>query len=174
MSKTLLDAPIYINTYRLAGIVYDMRFIMPKRDRAVLGERMLDAVMGMLSDFSMSYKLRGSDKLVYTDKFLAHFEVLKGLMRICCDKKLYGGDKACKGLFGVSQEGMAKLAKNEKKFISTFEYIKRIDDGIIAWREKLSREVRSTKASNDGLRSGIQKQLRGGDGIINTIPGSAP
>ena len=51
MSKTLLDAPIYINTYRLAGIVYDLRFIMPKRDRAVLGERMLDAVMGMLSDF---------------------------------------------------------------------------------------------------------------------------
>lgn len=43
MSKTLLDAPIYINTYRLAGIVYDMRFIMPKRDRAVLGERMLDS-----------------------------------------------------------------------------------------------------------------------------------
>ena len=48
MSKTLLDAPIYINTYRLAGIVYDLRFVMPKRDRAVLGERMLDAVMGML------------------------------------------------------------------------------------------------------------------------------
>lgn len=174
MSKTLLDAPIYINTYRLAGIVYDLRFVMPKRDRAVLGERMLDAVMAMLADFTMSYKLRGVDKLVHTDKFLAHFEVLKGLMRICCDKKLYGGDKACKGLFGVSQEDMAKLSKNEKKFISTFEYIKRIDDGIIAWREKLSREVRSTKASNDGLRSGIQKQLRGGDGIINTIPGSAP
>ena len=135
---------------------------------------MFDAVMAMLADFTMSYKLRGVDKVIYTDKFLAHFEVLKGLMRICCDKKLYGGDKACKGLFGVSQEGMAKLAKNEKKFISTFEYIKRIDDGIIAWREKLSREVRSTKASNDGLRSGIQKQLRGGDGIINTIPGSAP
>lgn len=135
---------------------------------------MFDAVMAMLSDFTMSYNLRGVDKLVHTDNFLAHFEVLKGLMRICCDKKLYGGDKACKGLFGVSQEDMAKLSKNEKKFISTFEYIKRIDDGIIAWREKLSREVRSTKASNDGLRSGIQKQLRGGDGIINTIPGSAP
>ena len=43
MSKTLLDAPIYINTYRLAGIVYDMRFIIPKRDRAVIGERMLDS-----------------------------------------------------------------------------------------------------------------------------------
>jgi hypothetical protein len=174
MSKTLLDAPIYIDTYKLAGRLYDLRFALPKRDRAVLGERMLDAVMGMLSDFTMSYKLRGSDKLVYTDRFLAHFEVLKGLMRICCDKKLYGGDKACKGLFGVSQEDVAKLTRNEKKFISTFEYIKRIDDGIIAWREKLSREVRSTKASNDGLRSGIQKQLRGGDGIINTIPGSAP
>lgn len=39
MSKTLLDAPIYINTYRLAGIVYDLRFVMPKRDRAVFGER---------------------------------------------------------------------------------------------------------------------------------------
>ena len=156
MSKTLLDAPIYINTYRLAGILYDLRFLMPKRDRAVLGERMLDAVMGMLSDFTMSYKLRGSDKLVYTDKFLAHFEVLKGLMRMCADRKLFTGDK------------------KEKKFTSTFEYIKRIDDGIIAWREKLSREVRSTKASNDGLRSGIQSKLRGGDGIINTIPGSAP
>lgn len=48
------------------------------------------------------------------------------------------------------------MAKNEKKFISTFEYIKRIDDGIIAWREKLSREVRSTKASNDGEVQGLR------------------
>ena len=156
MSKTLLDAPIYIDTYKLAGRLYDLRFVMPKRDRSVLGERMFDAVMGMLSDFTMSYKLRGSDKLVYTDKFLAHFEVLKGLMRMCADRKLFMGEK------------------KEKKFTSTFEYIKRIDDGIIAWREKLSREVRSTKASNDGLRSGIQPKLRGGDGIITPIPGSAP
>lgn len=81
MSKTLLDAPIYINTYRLAGIVYDLRFVMPKRDRAVLGERMLDAVMGMLSDFTMSYKLRGSDKLVYTDRLLSSMNTYVGMMK---------------------------------------------------------------------------------------------
>jgi len=43
MSKTLLDAPIYIDTYKLAGRLYDLRFALPKRDRAVLGERMFDA-----------------------------------------------------------------------------------------------------------------------------------
>ena len=75
MSKTLLDAPIYIATYKLAGRLYDLRFALPKRDRAVLGERMFDAVMAMLADFTMSYKLRGVDKIVYTDKFLPEREI---------------------------------------------------------------------------------------------------
>ena len=80
MSKTLLDAPIYIDTYKLAGRLYDLRFALPKRDRAVLGERMFDAVMAMLADFTMSYKLRGNEKMIHTDRFIAHFEVLKGLL----------------------------------------------------------------------------------------------
>ena len=62
MSKTLLDAPIYINTYRLAGIVYDLRFVMPKRDRAVLGERMFDAVMAMLEELYNVYLVARSNK----------------------------------------------------------------------------------------------------------------
>ena len=58
MSKKVVDTPIYVDTYKLVGIVYNLRFAIPKRDRAVLGDRLL-----------------------------AHFEVLKGLMRLCIDKK---------------------------------------------------------------------------------------
>lgn len=31
MSKTLLDAPIYIDTYKRAGRLYDLCFALPKR-----------------------------------------------------------------------------------------------------------------------------------------------
>ena len=166
MSKTLLDAPIYIDTYKLAGRLYDLRFALPKRDRAVLGERMFDAVMAMLADFTMSYKLRGAEKLVYTDRFIAHFEVLKGLLKLSKEKK--NRDDMKKG------RNFEETTKSGKAYVSTFEYIKRIDDGIIAWRERIAREVRSTTASNNGRRSGVQEQLRGGDGIMNTSSGSAP
>ena len=124
MSKKVVDTPIYIDTYKLVGIVYNLRFAIPKRDRAV----------------------------VHTDRFLAHFEVLKGLMRLCIDKKVLPG----------------------RKCVESYEYIQRIDDGIIAWRERIAREVRSTAASNNGRHSGMQEQLRGGDGIMNTSSGSAP
>ena len=80
MSKKVVDTPIYVDTYKLVGIVYNLRFAIPKRDRAVLGDRILDEATAMLADFTMSYKLRGADKLVYTDRFIAHFEVLKGLL----------------------------------------------------------------------------------------------
>ena len=152
MSKKVVDTPIYIDTYKLVGIVYNLRFAIPKRDRAVLGDRLLDAVTAMLVEFTLSYKLRGNEKVVHTDRFLAHFEVLKGLMRLCIDKKVLPG----------------------RKCVESYEYIQRIDDGIIAWRERIAREVRSTAASNNGRRSGVQEQLRGGDGIMNTSSGSAP
>lgn len=166
MSKTLLNAPIYIDTYKLAGRLYDLRFALPKRDRAVLGERMFDAVMAMLADFTMSYKLRCADKLVYTDRFIAHFEVLKGLLKLSKEKK--NRDDMKKG------RNFEETTKSGKAYVSTFEYIKRIDDGIIAWRETISREVRSTAASNYGRRSDIHRKTRGGDGSISTSIGSAP
>ena len=87
MSKKVVDTPIYIDTYKLVGIVYNLRFAIPKRDRAVLGNRLLDAATAMLVEFTLSYKLRGNEKVVHTDRFLANFEVLKGLMRLCIDKK---------------------------------------------------------------------------------------
>ena len=174
MSKTVLDAPIYVDTYELAKRVYDLRFALPKRDRAVLGDRMLDAVMAMLSDFTMSYKLRGADKLTYTDMFMAHFEALKGILRLSREKKVNNDLKNGKNPKEDSKTDKKKDSKTDKKYVSTFEYIKRIDDGIIAWREKIARVVRSTAASNYGRRSGLQEQLRGGDGIINTSSGSAP
>ena len=40
MSKKVVDTPIYIDTYKLVGIVYNLRFAIPKRDRAVLGDRL--------------------------------------------------------------------------------------------------------------------------------------
>jgi hypothetical protein len=147
MSKTVLDAPIYIDTYELAKRVYDLRFALPKRDRAVLGDRMLDAVMAMLSDFTMSYKLRGADKLAYTDMFMAHFEVLKGILRLSREKKVNDDLK--------NGKNPKKDTKIDKKYVSTFEYMQRIDDGIIAWREKIARVVRSTAASRkvQGIRA---------------------
>ena len=36
MSKKVVDTPIYVDTYKLVGIVYNLRFAIPKRDRAVL------------------------------------------------------------------------------------------------------------------------------------------
>lgn len=134
MSKKVVDTPIYVDTYKLVGVVYNLRFAIPKRDRAVLGDRILDAATAMLVEFTLSYKLRGNEKVVHTDRFLAHFEVLKGLMRLCIDKKVLPG----------------------KKCIESYEYIQRIDDGIIAWRERIASEVRSTAASNNGRRSGMQ------------------
>lgn len=133
MSKKVVDTPIYVDTYKLVGIVYGLLFSIPKRDRAVLGDRILDAATEMLVEFTLSYKLRGNEKAVHTDRFLAHFEVLKGLMRLCIDKKMLPG----------------------KKCVESYEYIQRIDDGIIAWRERIAREVRSTAASNNGRRSGM-------------------
>lgn len=38
MSKKVVDTPIYVDTYKLVGIVYGLRFSIPKRDRAVLGD----------------------------------------------------------------------------------------------------------------------------------------
>ena len=71
MSKKVVDTPIYVDTYKLVGIVYGLRFSIPKRDRAVLGDRILDAATAMLVEFTLSYKLRGNEKVVHTDRFLA-------------------------------------------------------------------------------------------------------
>ena len=59
MSKKVVDTPIYVDTYKLVGIVYGLRFSIPKRDRAVLGDRLLDTATAMLVEFTLSYKLRG-------------------------------------------------------------------------------------------------------------------
>lgn len=67
MSKKVVDTPIYIDTYKLVGVVYNLRFAIPKRDRAVLGDRLLDAVTAMLVEFTLSYKLRGNEKVAHTD-----------------------------------------------------------------------------------------------------------
>lgn len=68
MSKKVVDTPIYIDTYKLVGIVYNLRFAIPKRDRAVLGDRLLDAATAMLVEFTLSYKLRPIYEDVLSDR----------------------------------------------------------------------------------------------------------
>jgi hypothetical protein len=122
----LEDTGIYANTSELMKEVYTAIFAFPKKDRVVMGDMLMTAVTGMLSDFAMSYRLP-RERLAYADRFLARFESFKGLVR-------------------VSKE-LKRL--NAKDHMAIMVLMMRIDEGISKWRSSAS-AVQASRASNYG------------------------
>ena len=148
--RRLESTGIYVDTYELMKSVYQLLYSFPKKDRVVMGDRLMSLVTTMFSEFAMAYKVR-RDRLLHIDNFLVAFESFKGLLRICGDLKI--------------------VAVNRRTQL--YIYIERIDEGIVKWRESVASQVQAAAASNNGRHTGIQ-ETRGGDGIIHTSSGSAP
>jgi len=136
------SSSIYIDTYELIKKVHSAIYDFPKKDRVVLGDRIMNTTLSMMSNFGLAYKITDK-RLEYIDLFLADFEVAKVLLRIATDLKYL------------------KPAKQ----VEIFSYIQRIDEGVMKWRKSVISKNQASKVSNYDLGSDKQK-TRGGDGFI--------
>ena len=148
--RKLEDTGIYVDVSKLMETVYSASFAMQKKDRSVMSVRLMDCVCGMFSELALAYKLRG-ERIKHIDGFLAKFEIFKGLLRVACNLKIVKNGSAT----------------------AIYILVHRIDEGIMKWRTTAVSKVQSRKVSNYDLAPGSQES-RGGDGIINTSPESAP
>jgi hypothetical protein len=133
----LEDTGIYANTSELMKAVYTAIFAFPKKDRVVMGDMLMTAVTGMLSDFAMSYRLP-RERLAYADRFLARFESFKGLVR-------------------VSKE-LKRL--NAKDHMAIMVLMMRIDEGISKWRSSASAVQASTCSAPASSSTGNMRTTR--------------
>ena len=109
--KLLENAPIYVDCCQMLKCVYRMLFTMPKKDRVIVGDKIIEYNLSMIAHFSRSYQFK-EERLKETDLFLFDYDRLKALLRMSCDLKIILQDK----------------------YALLFIYLKRIDEGVAKWR----------------------------------------
>jgi len=128
--KRIEDTGLYVDCNKLAERLYQVRFKMPKRDRAVLWEHVFSHCIDMAAFLQDAFRDK-ENRIKHIDLFLHSFAKLKILLRMACEIK--------------------SISVKEHSFV--FEYVLRIDEGINRWRNSTVCSLRSTKESNNVLRS---------------------
>lgn len=105
-------ASIYIDLQSLFSELYKSQFEMNKCDRIILGDRILDHCEKSLAFFSLAYEVEDK-RIIYIEKLLAEFEMLKMDCRFAIDNNFY---------------------KSESTKATIREYISKIQEGIDKWR----------------------------------------
>lgn len=128
--KRIEDTGLYVDCNKLAERLYQVRFKMPKRDRAALWEHIFKYCIDMTAFLQDAFRDK-EKRIKHIDSFLHSFAKMKVILRMACEIK--------------------SISVKEHSFV--FEYVLRIDEGIGRWRNSTVCSLRSTKDSNDVLRS---------------------
>lgn len=146
--RKLEDSGVYIDSYELAKVIYHAIFEFPKKDRVVIGDRLMSLAFAMVSDVAMAYRFM-ERRVEYIDSFIGRYEQLKCGLRMAADLKML----------------------KPKRQIASYVCIERIDEGISKWRKSAVSSVHAPTDSND-VRGHDPLESRGGSGIIHTNSGS--
>jgi len=141
----------YVELQQLLHEVYRALFGMPKKDRVVLGDRIMSAATDALTYYNLAYKFMES-RDYYKLLFVREYTKLKELLRLASKMKVIA----------------------ESSHVGLFVYIQRIDDSYRKWDKATKKRIfQASAGSNDGRASG-NTETRGGDGFIQASFGSAP
>ena len=137
------ETGIYADTYELVKAVHSVIYDFPKKDRVVIGDKMIDKATSMIAYSGMAYKL-ADKRLECIDRFICEFEILKTYLRMAIDLKYL----------------------RPAKQVKIFSLIQRIDEGVMKWRKSATSKIQASKVSNYDLGPDKQNQSRGGGSFI--------
>lgn len=120
----LESASIYIDLYKLYKALFFASYEMAKKDRMIYGDAMFKNVSDCISFFVMSYKLP-EEKIQYTKKLIASFEVLKIHLRMMVELHIFKGKVADDGSTAIERE--------------IFDIVAKIDESITKWHKSITR-----------------------------------
>ena len=123
-AKLLEKAGIYIDCCQLLKCVYKLLFSMPKKDRVIIGDKILEYNLSMIAHFSKGFQFKEC-RLAEIDSFLFDFDRMKALLRMASELKVL----------------------LPAKYVLLFDYIERIDEGVAKWR-KASTATKSMQSRN--------------------------
>ena len=123
-AKLLEKAGIYIDCCQLLKCVYKLLFSMPKKDRVIIGDKIIEYNLSMIAHFSKGFQFKEC-RLAEIDSFLFDFDRMKALLRMASELKIL----------------------LPAKYVLLFEYIERIDEGVAKWRNA-SNATKSMQSRN--------------------------
>ena len=123
-AKLLEKAGIYIDCCQLLKCVYKLLFSMPKKDRVIIGDKILEYNKSKIAHFSKGFQFK-EFRLAEIDSFLFDFDRMKALLRMASELKVL----------------------LPAKYVLLFDYIERIDEGVAKWR-KASTATKSMQSRN--------------------------
>ena len=106
-AKLLEKAGIYVDCCQLLKCVYKLLFSMPKKDRVIIGDKIIEYNLSMIAHFSKGFQFKEC-RLAEIDSFLFAFDRMKALLRMASELKIL----------------------LPAKYVLLFDYIERIDEGV--------------------------------------------
>ena len=79
-AKLLEKAGIYVDCCQLLKCVYKLLFSMPKKDRVIIGDKIIEYNLSMIAHFSKGFQFKEC-RLAEIDSFLFDFDRMKALCR---------------------------------------------------------------------------------------------
>ncbi len=139
---------IYIDCTMLLKQVHKSIYDMPKKDRVVVGDWLMNYVLSMLSHFSHAWNF-ADVRVAETEKFLFCYYEFRSLARMCSGER-------------KEELNIIKITN----YSAIAEYMERIEKGIGKWRKSVrSRKTPAGIESNNVDVSGNDKP-RGGERFI--------
>lgn len=100
---------------------------MNKKDRVILGDKILDAILDCIGHTAMANSC-ADERIMHINAMIGKFEHVKALLRFAIDS-------------GILQERFR---------LPMFDYVARIDEGIVRWRTyTLSRQQSCSKGQGE-------------------------
>ena len=133
---------IYVELQQLLREVYRTLFGMPKKDRVVLGDRIMSAATDALTFYNLAYKFMES-RDYYKLLFVREYTKLKELLRLASTLKVVA----------------------ESSHVNLFVYMQRIDDSYRKWDKATRKRIFQASAESNDDRVSGNTETRGGDGL---------
>lgn len=102
---------IYVDLTHLLEKYYPAMFQMNKKDRVILGDKILDAILDCIGHTAMANSCT-DERIMHINAMIGRFEHVKALLRFGIDS-------------GILQERFR---------LPMFEYVARIDESVVRWR----------------------------------------
>ena len=100
---------IYVDCFQLQKLLYTAQFGICKKDRIVMGNRLLDTNAKLFAHIAMANNCK-EERLKYIEMFISDFETLKMYLRISVEESLIEKDSLKSGIF----EYVSKIDKGRR------------------------------------------------------------
>jgi len=106
---------IYRDSMILLKRVHKAIYDMPKKDRIIIGDRLLNYVLSMLSHFSYAWNFQDV-RVIETEKFIFNYYEFRSLVRMCTDNNKDEANIIKLSNYVPMAESMANIEEGMKKW----------------------------------------------------------